>query len=813
MIHFPTSQELFFTHTDLEKIKKNKPLNSIENGANKKINTNLFSVSSLPFSVTGRKIKKNPRLSPLPYKISTLHEKVLKKSLAEKSNSPFLFRPFSGTFSPHLAIKENYWKKVFREGNMELARMFLKSGIDKNHRFSDGHSPLSIACENEHIEIVKMLIGHGAIKHTKNAANQTPLMIACQNGNRLIAELLMIDQKSGKLYIPPGDKNAILDILLTNGNTEIFRLLLDEMTEVDINHSREGYKHNFMVTCCINGNLPLLRLLKEKGGDLHFSRKGKTLLTIACQNQNREIVNFLLKNYVSTDFKNFHTQIYPTALGIACEKNSLEIVQLLVESHADLEKGSHQEPPLVIASKIGNPEIVKYLLDQGSQIEKRDYEGNTPLIKAVQKNHLPIIHLLIERGADVNAFNGREETPLTIACRQNQNELVDLLLQKGAQIEGTRKRKKSPLIIACENENEELIHLLLDKGALFNYPHYLENPLTTCCQNGNLSLVELFISKTALIREPTELIKTAYKYGHLHLIEYFLDRYKIGFFQQQQLYEIVLWMCQKRDFSAIRLFLNAGLDLNACHFTSPLPFPNIQTLLNKIIKEDSSEQEKIETLRFLLENGMNVNLKYNEASCTALHTACSKQHIEIVKFLLQFGADVSLLNGAKQTPLHIACYKGNLELVRTLLIYSDNAKEADYAGNNCLIAAVESQNVEVVLLILDCNIGIETENEKGETALDIACLQDHPVSIIQILLAKGANANRFNHQDKSLFLRVCEYKRFNVAQLFIDQGIDINARNKKNETALDYFYQKRMDSVILFLRKNQAKTASEIDAF
>lgn len=811
------SQKINFINSgNLEKRnqEKNNTINFLENGMI--IETAIDYSSRL--SLSKKKVRKPRHRSLLPWKVSKTTEKLLKNLPLRENNHPFLFRPFSQKSPSDLEIKENYWKKVFEEGNIELVRVFLKSGIDKNQRFSDDRSPLSIACENQHVDVVKMLIANGVIKHTKHQKNQTPLMIACQNGNKVIAQLLMTDQKSGNLHIPPEQKDAILEILLKNGNTEIFELLLNEITEEDINQTRPGCKHNFMVTACKNGHLPLLHLLAEKGGDLHFYNSKKTLLAIACKNQHVEIVRFLLKHYVSTDVGVFQSTFLDskknpvTPLGIACQKKSLEIVQLLVDSCVDIEKESfHRGSPLIVAAQSGRVEIVNYLLDRGANIEKKDSIGNTALMNAIQEEHLPVIQLLIDRGANINTFNNKKETPLSIACRNNMNQLVEFLISKGANINGSRNEQTTLLMIACENNNEELFHFLLEKGVFSNTPDSYRALLSTCCKHGHQSLVELLISKGALVEASAELIQIAYRFNQLHLIKYFLLHYGIDFFRQASIHEIVAKICLEARLDVLKIFLDAQLQLNACYIVDHY-FGNFITLFDVIMRQDAIDDKKIEALRFLLENKMDVNLRYNENSSTALHIACQQGNIEIVKLLLDFGANVFSINELKTTPLNIACSKGNLEIVRLLLIHGDTANIADISGNDCLISAVESKNPQVVRLILDCAIHTETENQKGETALDIACLKDIPVSIIQTLLAKGANPHRVDDKGNSLFLRICKCKKFNVAQLMIDRNIDINTRNKKGETVLDYFYRKKMPQIIAFLEKNHAKTASELDA-
>lgn len=57
----------------------------------------------------------------------------------------------------------------------------------------------------------------------------------------------------------------------------------------------------------------------------------------------------------------------------------------------------------------------------------------------------------------------------------------------------------------------------------------------------------------------------------------------------------------------------------------------------------------------------------------ALHIACIKENVEIVKLLLahnQINVNLKCIaEGVKKTALHIACEKGNVEIVKLLLAH------------------------------------------------------------------------------------------------------------------------------------------------
>ena len=67
------------------------------------------------------------------------------------------------------------------------------------------------------------------------------------------------------------------------------------------------------------------------------------------------------------------------------------------------------------ASRDGDLEKVKYLIQIGAQIEAQDNESWTPLHFAADRDHLEIVQYLIDHGAQIEAKTQIEQTPLIFA--------------------------------------------------------------------------------------------------------------------------------------------------------------------------------------------------------------------------------------------------------------------------------------------------------------------------------------------------------------------------------------------------------------
>ena len=104
---------------------------------------------------------------------------------------------------------------------------------------------------------------------------------------------------------------------------------------------------------------------------------------------------------------------YETALAVAAENDHLHIVRYLVDQGADMEMADgHGWTPLMAASFNGHVEVVRCLLEQGANRDKANNGGYTSLHWAANKGHLEIAKLLMVYGADLNARTNYGRLPI-----------------------------------------------------------------------------------------------------------------------------------------------------------------------------------------------------------------------------------------------------------------------------------------------------------------------------------------------------------------------------------------------------------------
>lgn len=133
-----------------------------------------------------------------------------------------------------------------------------------------------------------------------------------------------------------------------------------------------------------------------------------------------------------------------------------------------LSEGADPNDELSNAATAGDVVRVRYLLEQGADIDTRDDEGYTPLLTAVKTRYNELTRFLIQHGAGVNLADRDGWTPLMYAAWRDSPEIVGMLLEKGAAIEASNHQGLTPLCIAAQHGRSAATAALLAAGADMN---------------------------------------------------------------------------------------------------------------------------------------------------------------------------------------------------------------------------------------------------------------------------------------------------------------------------------------------------------
>jgi ankyrin repeat protein len=120
---------------------------------------------------------------------------------------------------------------------------------------------------------------------------------------------------------------------------------------------------------------------------------------------------------------------------------------------------------------------------------------------------------------------------------------------------------------------------------------------------------------------------------------------------------------------------------------------------------------------------------------TALLMASLGGHLEVVKLLV--GAGAPLQNADGWQPIHYAAFSGSTDVLRYLLDRGANRNALAPNAYTPLMLAVRNGHVEAVKTLLLAKVDVTQQGMNGETALDIAKRRNEP-EIVELLTRAGA---------------------------------------------------------------------------
>lgn len=86
---------------------------------------------------------------------------------------------------------------------------------------------------------------------------------------------------------------------------------------------------------------------------------------------------------------------------------------------------------------------------------------------------------------------------------------------------------------------------------------------------------------------------------------------------------------------------------------------------------------------------------------TPLRAACFDGHFEVIKFLVQHGADVELANKLGHTVLMISSFRGYVRITKFLIDANANINRKSSKGHTALHDSAETGYLEIFKLLLE----------------------------------------------------------------------------------------------------------------
>ena len=420
------------------------------------------------------------------------------------------------------------------------------------------------------------------------------------------------------------------------------------------------------------GDRAAVRSLLRDQVDINAAQgNGATALHWAVYLDDTETTALLLRAGADVDAQNNYGV---TPFALAARNGGAAIIAQLLAAGVDPNNPAHAvnagETPLLFVARSGQVEAMRLLLDAGADVNAREtWNGQSALMWAAAEGHVPVVDILIERGADIGARSNSGATPLLFATRRGSLGAVQALLVAGADVDERRPDGATSLLVAVINGHEDLVDVLLDAGADPNV------------EGGSTRLTVQGMRARPM---PLEIRKLGYSEGDSEGVR----RGNIFGRPLQAAVHVANWHISDQFISVnmdrlrvIRALLEHGADVNGRNTMEEPRWSGARYrrhMTGATAFMFAAKVADVEVMRLLLDYGADPTI-YTEDNITPLMAAAGiswasnqeraseEQVLEAVKLMVEEqGADVTFVSDVGETAMHAAAYRGANSVVQYL---------------------------------------------------------------------------------------------------------------------------------------------------
>jgi len=380
--------------------------------------------------------------------------------------------------------------------NLEGFDLLLKSKMVKvvNQLNSNGDSVLTYCCRCGIYEpVLSLIVNANVDPNIFNNEEKTAIMYLVENGR--YQELTYIKKWKTNFEYRNSRNESVLSILIRQyykyyqekdakmlqNYIKVIKVLIEK--ECSFNHviDEEG-NTAFMFFLWIRDWITIVYLLL-KHKNLDFQKKNKnginaSLLCLMLQETEAQLItnSSLMDLYLNRiDFDT--DTIYPHSNNLLIypiinNDNEKTAKLLILNENLVNHVNDKMETPLIVAIKLGNRDIIKYIMSRNPNVNYQDELGNTALHYAIELGDQYVINLLSYCHADIHLKNKEGKSPIEIVKESANDEIMSLLnnpvlpyklLNDKNKVKNKEKKKITSLFKRNKNK-ENINHIKIDHG-------------------------------------------------------------------------------------------------------------------------------------------------------------------------------------------------------------------------------------------------------------------------------------------------------------------------------------------------------------
>ncbi|MDX1562585.1 MAG: ankyrin repeat domain-containing protein [Gammaproteobacteria bacterium] len=488
-----------------------------------------------------------------------------------------------------------------------------------------------------------------------------------------------------------------------------------------------------------------LQALIERGTDIDARDiDGATALHWAVYHDEHEAVQLLIDAGADATLA---SRYGVTPLYLAAVNGNAEVISLLLGAGADPEGiGPYGETMLMTAARTGVPAAVEALIEAGAAIDTREPEfDQTALMLAAREANAAVLQLLIDRGADVDARTRVGETPDFVPpCKGTGCGSEGVGINRGGLPDRGRRDPAlggmTPLLYASRDGLAEIAALLVDAGADLELAEANGiRPLLMSLLNGHLDVARVLVDAGADRNADDYWGRTplwaAVEHRNLDMNNRDQDDPQHNGIDREPYYDFIADLLTRgvdvnartREVPPQRRFIYSLGDVSWVDFTGQTAF------LRAALSGD------VEIMRLLLDHGADPNIA-TFAGTTPLmaaagvnwvvaqtYTVSPEASLEAVKLTLELGNDINATNSMGLSALLGAVNRGANHIVRYLAEQGADLYVVDVEGRDAIrwaegvfLAAVGAERKPETIALLeelmatDSRTGVRAGSEPDE---------------------------------------------------------------------------------------------------
>ena len=440
---------------------------------------------------------------------------------------------------------------------------------------------------------------------------------------------------------------------------------------------------------------------------------------------------------------------------------------------------------LHLIARFGSLEAANSLIQLGADVNAQDNSGRTPLYLSI-KWKIEMVQFLLENGANAKINHKSGKTILHAALKYGSIEMVNLLLKKlYNDYESPRSQKSSKderegnsiKQIYDYEKCKEIAKFLLKREIDLNLNntkyslllHFVlkfgdEDTFKFVLHEGKNFDVNTLGPKGypilywAVDFDKTNLVK--------HLVDFGADVNSKGNYKTSILNHAVI----KNNPALVRYLLSHKVDLNKkTPISGYSPLHIAVALRNKeiiqMIAEKGAEINSVLSVACGHQLRKDLLSKSSSSTCDSHENILDSNNqaeyfsdIEIIKFFIKKGADIEMDKNCVNnlSPLQTACRDGRLDIVKILVNCGADVFSRHYHGSCMLHHAVVGLNIDVVDFVLNKGLDINTRDDYSNPPLYyLLKLQiDEAIPMIEFIVDNGADINVHFGKRKIFYLSI-----------------------------------------------------------